>query len=238
MQEQRELERAIRYLQSQVDGLRERTDEHPVRYPRPVAAGSGAGQYGVVRSWAVADRPELNMTVLTAKARTGAISGISQATAAVVTVATDHGLLVGDSIAFSGVLGMTEINGLTGVVQSTASTTVTVDIDSSAFTAYSGDGTWTLGTIVDYFLNADTTEKVATEPGTTAGDYEAFKFVGNGESYPLLLPVGVVALPIMAMGGIKTILHHSKIYYGSVPPGMSITEGIIVNGQGEMGFAN
>ena len=238
MQEQRELERAVRHLQSQIDTLRGRTDETPVRYPRPVASGSGAGQYGVVRSWAVDDRPEVNVTVLTAKARTGTITEISQAVAAVVTVATDHGLLAGDSIAFSGVLGMTEINGLTGVISSVTATTVTVAIDSSGFTAYSSGGTWTLGTVFDWWLNADTTEKVATEPRTNAINYDAFKFVGTDETYPLLLPTGVVALPIMVMGGVKTVFHHSKIFHDSVPPGMPITEGIIVNGKGELQFAN
>ena len=68
------------------------------------------------------------------------IISISQAAQAVVTVLTGHGILAGDSVHFSGVVGMTEINGLRAIVQAVTTTTITVDIDSSLFTAYTSDG--------------------------------------------------------------------------------------------------
>lgn len=71
---------------------------------------------------------------------TKAITGITQAASAVVTVGT-HTYVVGDVLAFSGVVGMTEINGLTGTVTAIGATDFTVNINSTAFTAYSSGGT-------------------------------------------------------------------------------------------------
>lgn len=76
------------------------------------------------------------------------ITAITQAASAVVTVGT-HTFVVGDMLAFSGVSGMTQINGLTGTVTAIGATTVTVNINSSAFSAYTSGGTAALlaGTI-------------------------------------------------------------------------------------------
>lgn len=75
------------------------------------------------------------------------ITGISQASSAVVTAtnsftSSDYGVT---TVTFSGVVGMTEINSLTGTVQSATGSNFTVNINSSAFTAYSsgGIGTYT-----------------------------------------------------------------------------------------------
>lgn len=77
-----------------------------------------------------------------------AITGISQAASAVVTVGA-HTFVVGDAVTFSGVIGMTQINGLTGIVTAIAATTITVNINSTGFTVYSSGGTAALlaGTI-------------------------------------------------------------------------------------------
>lgn len=64
------------------------------------------------------------------------ITDITQAAQAVITVGSSHGLVAEDSVHISGVAGMTEINGLRGLVLSVTSTTITVDIDSTAFTAF------------------------------------------------------------------------------------------------------
>lgn len=71
----------------------------------------------------------------------GYITNITQALNAVVT-SPNHGLSTGNSITFNGVIGMTQINGLTGTVTYLTSNTFSVNIDSSAFTAYSSKGTW------------------------------------------------------------------------------------------------
>lgn len=67
------------------------------------------------------------------------ITGITQAAQAVVT-ATAHGFSNGDYIYFENVQGMTQINGLVGVIQSSTTNTFTVNIDSTGFNAYSAGG--------------------------------------------------------------------------------------------------
>ena len=94
MQRERELERAMQRLQSQ--------NRYPaIENRRNAGAVSQAGRGGWLRASTASCglgrstiRPELNATIVTTRARTGAITSISQATTAAVTVATDHGLLV------------------------------------------------------------------------------------------------------------------------------------------------
>lgn len=69
------------------------------------------------------------------------ITGITQATSAVITMSVTHGYTVGQAVRFivPSVFGMTEMNGLIGTITaiSTGSTnTITVNIDSSGFTAF------------------------------------------------------------------------------------------------------
>jgi Pectate lyase superfamily protein/Ubiquitin-activating enzyme E1 FCCH domain len=80
------------------------------------------------------------------------ITAITQAASAVVTVnqvSTVNPFLVGDVVSFSGVNGMTQINGLGGTVSaiggSSGAWTFTININSSAFTAYSSAGTASQG---------------------------------------------------------------------------------------------
>lgn len=81
--------------------------------------------------------------------------------------------------------------------------------------------------------------EMKVEPGLIALVYGTFAYPGTGaESYPLVLPAGAVALPMFVASGRQTVLHHSKIYYGTAPDGMPITEGIITNGQGVVRFAS
>lgn len=68
------------------------------------------------------------------------ITAISKAASAVVTVGT-HTYVTGDSVAFSGVIGMTQINGLRALVTSYTGTTITVAINSTAFSTYVSNGT-------------------------------------------------------------------------------------------------
>lgn len=73
---------------------------------------------------------------------TATITAITQAATAQVTTSAAHGFTVGQTIYFSGVLGMTQINGLTGVVQTVPTgTTFTVNINSTTFSAYTSGGT-------------------------------------------------------------------------------------------------
>lgn len=71
--------------------------------------------------------------------KTRAITAITQAASAVVTVGA-HTFAVNESVHFSGVVGMTQINGLRGTITAIAATTITVSINSTGFTAYSSGG--------------------------------------------------------------------------------------------------
>jgi len=66
------------------------------------------------------------------------ITGISQAASAVITVSVAHNYLVGDKIrvAVPTAFGMTEINGLLATVTAVGTSTITVDVDSTGFTAF------------------------------------------------------------------------------------------------------
>jgi hypothetical protein len=68
------------------------------------------------------------------------ITAITAATSAVITMSVTHGLTVGQAVRIyvPSAFGMTEINGLLGNITavSTSNNTITVDIDSSSFTAF------------------------------------------------------------------------------------------------------
>lgn len=72
------------------------------------------------------------------------ITNITQASSAVITV-DPCALQINDVVTFENVVGMTEINGLTATIlaigtTSGATTSITVNVDSSLFTAYSSGG--------------------------------------------------------------------------------------------------
>lgn len=72
--------------------------------------------------------------------RTRYISAITQAANAVVTMTVTHGFTVGQKVRLQvpAAFGMTQINGLTGTILAvnTGTNTITLDIDSTAFTAF------------------------------------------------------------------------------------------------------
>jgi uncharacterized protein (TIGR02217 family) len=72
--------------------------------------------------------------------KTRRITAIVKASAAIVTVGA-HTFAVGESVYFAGVVGMTQINGLRGLITAIGTNDITVAIDSSAFTAYTSGGT-------------------------------------------------------------------------------------------------
>ena len=73
---------------------------------------------------------------------TAVITNITQATSAVVTANNFFGS--GDSIQFTNVGGMTQINGLVGTITAANGTSFTVNINSSGFSAYGSGGQATL----------------------------------------------------------------------------------------------
>lgn len=71
--------------------------------------------------------------------KTGVITAIAKGASTVITVA--NGFLVGESVAVSGVVGMTQINGRRGIVTAASGTQITVAINSTAFSDYVSGGT-------------------------------------------------------------------------------------------------
>lgn len=96
-----------------------------INMPAIVAAG-GPGTYRVIA------HPGFYSPV------TRTITKITQAAQAVVTTSVDHDYEVGDACRFTvpAAFGMTEINGLVGNVTAVTVHTFTVDIDTTAFTAF------------------------------------------------------------------------------------------------------
>lgn len=68
------------------------------------------------------------------------ITAITKASSSVLTVGS-HTFLVGNSVVISGVAGMTQINNLRALVTAVSGTTITVAINSTAFSTYTSGGT-------------------------------------------------------------------------------------------------
>lgn len=72
--------------------------------------------------------------------KTGTITGITKAASCVVTAS--NSLVNGESVVISGVVGMTQINGLRGVVSARTATQFTLNINTTAFSTYTSGGTF------------------------------------------------------------------------------------------------
>ncbi len=83
------------------------------------------------------------------------ITAITQANPAVITATTT--LKAGQTVQISGIVGMTQLNNLTFTVKSVTPTTVTINVDSTAFTAYVSGGTISsLQNVINYFTGVAT----------------------------------------------------------------------------------
>lgn len=102
------------------------------------SAGDGTNKITQISSNGVTPFTTSDASLYTATNKT--ITAITKAANAQVTV-TSHGLVAGDIVTFHGVVGMTQINTLTGVVQSVVdANNFTVNINSTSFTTYSSGG--------------------------------------------------------------------------------------------------
>lgn len=68
------------------------------------------------------------------------ITAITKASSAVLTVGA-HTFVVGESVVVSAVVGMTQINGIRALVTATGATTITLAVNSTAFSTYVSGGT-------------------------------------------------------------------------------------------------
>lgn len=107
---------------------------------KPVAGSVVVGMAGAplpVAQWTV-NTATGRVTMVANKSRT--ITAITKAAQAVVTVGA-HTFIVGESVAFTGVLGMTQINGLRALITAISGTTITVAINSTGFSTHTSGGT-------------------------------------------------------------------------------------------------
>lgn len=108
------------------------------RIRKPVAGTVLVGVAGATypaAQWSVDTTTGL---VTMAANKTGTITGISQASSAVVQAVNT--LVVGETVHFSSVAGMTQINGLRGTVTARTGTQFTVNINTALFSAYTSGG--------------------------------------------------------------------------------------------------
>lgn len=130
---------SIKYIDA--DGVRQTVDPAKYLIDKSSFVPRVTPSYG--ESWPVA-RSQNNAVEIEFDCGYGYQRNISSLTAAASAVAgttTPHGLSVGDVVHFADVVGMTEINGLYGIINAVGDAThLTLDLDSSGFTAYSSGG--------------------------------------------------------------------------------------------------
>jgi len=102
------------------------------------SAGDGTNKLTQIASNGMTTFQTSSPSEYTATSKT--VTAVTKAVNAQVT-STAHGLVVGDSVTFHNVVGMTQINTLTGKVQSVVdANNFTVNINSVAFTTYVSGG--------------------------------------------------------------------------------------------------
>lgn len=109
------------------------------RIRKPVAGTVKVGIGGVAiqpAQWSVDTTTGI---VTIAANKTGAITGITKGST--TTIAVANTTVVGESVYISGCAGMTQINGLRGVITAASPTSITVAINSSSFSSYTSGGT-------------------------------------------------------------------------------------------------
>lgn len=118
-------------------GLPVRTIFKPVAGTTKVGIRNSISGDHAVTAWTV-DTTTGRVTFAANKAAT--ISGITKGLTTTITFSA-HTFLAGDSVHVSGVSGMTEINGRRATVLARDATTITLDINSTAFAAWTSGGT-------------------------------------------------------------------------------------------------
>lgn len=122
--------------------------------------------------------------------KTVAITAITKAASAVLTVGANS-FVVGESVQVSGVVGMTQINGMRALVTARDTTTITVAINSTAFSTYTSGGvvhtrpqpgeSVTAGFEFDFPVRFNTTLPIGQ-------DYPGYRAVDGVELIELLNP--------------------------------------------------
>lgn len=158
-----------------------------------------------------------------------AIEGISQANPGVVTI-TGHNLDDGHEVYISGVVGMTEVNDAFYTVTVLTVDTFSIGVDTTAFTAYTSDGTAAGGLIQipdtytgQYFslingssLHASTVPVYLSfgvgdaVPLPTISDPSRFDYLDPGESADI--PAALTHIRLNVASGEKVWIRYRPIY--------------------------
>lgn len=119
------------------------------------------------------------------------VTGVTQAAQAVVSLSVAHDYVVGQQVHFSipSSFGMTELDGLTGEITAVGTYTVTVDIDSSAFTAFAFPASSATPTTALFAMMSPAGQKTEHNPTTNVDtgynvNYAPFH---SGEFVPYML---------------------------------------------------
>jgi len=120
---------------------------------------------------------------------TRVITAITAATSAVVTFSVDHDYVVGQQLKLSvpTIFDMVEMNGLTGTVTAVTDATVTLDIDSSAFTAFA----WPL--TADVAGGFDPAQAIPTGKDGNSDYMSVYNPVRNTATRGLILKAGTTS---------------------------------------------
>ncbi len=113
---------------------------HPARVIYKPVAGTILVSVGGLAAPASMWTADTTTGQVTFVAKSRSVTAITQASSAVVTVGT-HQFLAGESVYFSSVSGMTQINGLRGLISAVTASSITVAINSTAFSPYVSGGT-------------------------------------------------------------------------------------------------
>ncbi len=133
-----------------------------------------------------------------ASSATSYITGITQANPAVVN-APNHGLSNGNTVYIQNVLGMTEVNNMSFIITVVDTDNFSLGVDSSAYTAYTSGGTWTLTPVQFSFIcQGPFLSKEVTIGGTDVnGNNITITDDGNGGLWQQF-PNPVVSVPAYA----------------------------------------
>ncbi len=102
-------------------------------------------------AWYTATVTGANTFTIGVDTRVGLITNITQATQAVVTTSNVHGYQIGDFVYLDQVAGMTEVNGNTYEVVAVGSNSLTLNVNSTGFTAYTSGGKLRKSTQTQFF---------------------------------------------------------------------------------------
>lgn len=142
-----------------------------------------------------------------------AITNITQAANAVITIGA-HNFVNGDQVLITNVAGMTQINGLVGTVTGTAAATITVNINSAAFGAYTGGG-------VAYSIY-----KTKVIGGVTQGD--GIRWYDNGTATGWVNfspPLDLTNTPEILQGALLIIPYHERLVCLNTVEGSTFANG-------------